>query len=134
MEEFLYQCPLGLVLHFYFVSSANKTGPIMVSMPFRANAPFLRDLTVLYALDDYVSMPFRANAPFLHTVLYAFGDYVVAVSMPFRANAPFLRRCTIPGCGSTFYVSMPFRANAPFLLHIIFSYVDSPFCINALSG
>ena len=39
----MYQCPLGLVLHFYFKES-NKRRAIaaMVSMPFRAKAPFLR--------------------------------------------------------------------------------------------
>ena len=63
----LYQCPFGLVLHFY------RKGLIMlnitverVSMPSRAGTPFLRLDEGYYRQDEVaVSMPSRAGTPFL---------------------------------------------------------------------
>ena len=39
----LYQCPFGLMLHFYSENGGYGYGSISVSMPFRAETPFLHD-------------------------------------------------------------------------------------------
>ena len=62
-----YQCPLGLMLHFYKNYEENRTKKNWVSMPFRAGAPFLRESYCNYcSYFFFVSMPSRAGAPFLH--------------------------------------------------------------------
>ena len=64
----MYQCPLGLVLHFYEI-----------------------DLTILSQINSQVSMPSRASAPFLHSERRSLKKQTACVSMPSRASAPFLR-------------------------------------------
>ena len=63
----MYQCPFGLRLHFYYTV---VTGMIhmsrLVSMPFRAETPFLlKKMLLRQQLQNLVSMPFRAETPFL---------------------------------------------------------------------
>ncbi len=141
MYRQLYQCPLGLVLHFYGWSSMEHRSLCRVSMPFRASTPFLPLQCIhitIYMIP--VSMPSRAEAPFLQVINVFVYDSGEIVSMPSRAKAPFLRKkhyvsrktwnryqCPF-GLKLHFYqyedlnetyvifiVSMPFRAEAPFL-------------------
>ena len=67
--QIVYQCPFGLVLHFYCFE--------MVCL--------MQDVNV-------VSMPFRAETPFLPEAAKVWKNYKALVSMPFRADAPFLRK------------------------------------------
>ena len=86
-----YQCPLGLVLHFYsigeFFGWLIKT---RYQCPLGLKLHFYLDEIIENTNRKYVSMPSRADAPFLHTVNS--WDYwkIYWVSMPFRAETPFL--------------------------------------------
>ena len=62
----LFECPLGLRLHFYGEKRyERKRRKNVVSMPSRAGAPFLQKFKEHYVSNCSVSMPFRAKAPFL---------------------------------------------------------------------
>ena len=66
MYRQLYQCPLGLELHFYGWSSMEHRSLCRVSMPSRAEAPFLQVINVfVYDSGEIVSIPSRASTPFL---------------------------------------------------------------------
>ena len=62
------QCPLGLIPHFYMVSTTDTKGSVChVSMPSRAYTSFLPDSEVIFVLFYFcVSMPSRAYTSFLH--------------------------------------------------------------------
>ena len=61
------QCPLGLIPHFYMVSTTDTKGSVChVSMPSRAYTSFLPDSEVIFVLFYFcVSMPSRAYTSFL---------------------------------------------------------------------
>ena len=89
----LYQCPFGLKLHFYYIDkNINIKEEIIVSMPSRAETPFLPVSKVIndITINPFVSMPFRAKAPFLLTTISDMYVSLNTVSMPSRACAPFL--------------------------------------------
>ena len=87
----LYQCPFGLVLHFYKVKCA------LLRMTFRYQCPFglvlhfyRKGLIMLNITVERVSMPSRAGTPFLRLDEGYYRQDEVAVSMPSRAGTPFL--------------------------------------------
>ena len=63
------QCPLGLIPHFYMVSTTDTKGSVChVSMPSRAYTSFLPDSEVIFVLFYFcVSMPSRAYTSFLRS-------------------------------------------------------------------
>ena len=113
----LYQCPLGLGLHFYVKHDYTGADDIeLYQCPFGLVLHFYEkkiwDVSVLWC----VSMPFRAKAPFLQEAKQAYIEEKTTVSMPFRAKAPFLQNDNCQTKVERQYnVSMPFRASAPFL-------------------
>ena len=125
-------------LHFYWeISRQLGIAQSIVSMPFRAEAPFLRRQHIVEEKFNIVSMPFRAETPFLHGEWKLSNGNWTKVSMPFRAETPFLQAMNsgkggrinaLSGWGSISTkteislfmvlkrdVSMPSRAGAPFL-------------------
>ncbi len=67
IREILYQCPFWLMLHFYvWRISKNMVRREVISMPSRADAPFLQEENGWTLVPPIlVSMPFRAGASFL---------------------------------------------------------------------
>ena len=92
----LYQCPFGLVLHFYKVKCA------LLRMTFRYQCPFglvlhfyRKGLIMLNITVERVSMPSRAGTPFLRLDEGYYRQDEVAVSMPSRAGTPFLQNAWV---------------------------------------
>ena len=91
---FRYQCPFGLVLHFY------RKGLIMlnitverVSMPSRAGTPFLQNAWVVEMIEDGRSINALSGWYSISTGKQIISQASVCqnVSMPSRAGTPFLR-------------------------------------------
>ena len=115
----LYQCPFGLGLHFYkkkesMEESATRSINALSGWGFIST----RRLRLMYDAIVIVSMPFRAKAPFLLDPTW---EESVAASAsyqcPFGLKLHFYRNKWLR-MDSSNYVSMPFRAVAPFLPHV----------------
>ena len=91
-----YQCPFGLVLHFYYQDFDRE---VLVVGCINALSGWDSISTRLSIWQEFkpkkVSMPFRANAPFLQGTISESGSGCYWVSMPFRADALFLRSIII---------------------------------------
>ena len=114
----MYQCPFGLRLHFYvFNENTVKISCLAVSMPFRADAPFLLYISQ-YGSVNYTS---RINALSGWGSISTTWEESVAASAskeayqcPFGLRLHFYSKINIrPERGQQ--VSMPSRAKAPFL-------------------
>ena len=96
LQLLMYQCPFGLVLHFYKVKCA------LLRMTFRYQCPFglvlhfyRKGLIMLNITVERVSMPSRAGTPFLRLDKGYYRQDEVAVSMPSRAGTPFLQNAWV---------------------------------------
>ena len=111
------QCPLGLIPHFYMVSTTDTKGSVChVSMPSRAYTSFLPDSEVIFVLFYFcVSMPSRAYTSFLLGVYRSqirtndcsvnalSGLYLISTVLKYHRSRPLG------------FVSMPSRAYTSFL-------------------
>ena len=110
------ECLTGLRLHFYIMTKITVTLISIVSMPFRAGAPFLHPSDIIS--DEQIMNMYQCP---LGLVLYFYGN-----SMEWFTLKYDLYQCPL-GLVLLFYkekiyvsinmgrVSMPFRASAPFL-------------------
>ena len=89
-----YQCPLGLMLHFYLVlRDSSDKDDFSVSMPSRADAPFLPQKNREEVIDRYCRINALSGWDSISTRLSIWQEFKPKkVSMPFRAGAPFLRQ------------------------------------------
>ena len=139
---FPYQCPLGLRLHFYLKRTEKKSEiNIAVSMPFRAETPFLQKETFLgghaneqgiNALSGWGSIStlyskyessetLMYQCPFgLRLYFYFYKPYEKnggngSYQCPFGLRLHFYWKVHWMDRNILVFVSMPFRAEAPFL-------------------
>ena len=146
--KYMYQCPFGLGLHFYVLTSEKLVCTVSYQCPFGLGLHFYfpQDLSIEVAVLKYqcpfglglhfylehrnqmlqqnpVSMPFRARAPFLPTSIS--NDIVhtmVRVSMPFRARTPFLRVGSVEDGIHAYKYQCPFGLG----LHFYTTQTDEP--------
>ena len=132
----MYQCPLGLIPHFYALDALDITEMgIVCQCPLGLIPHFYGDFTEMVHACNFVSMPSRAYTSFLPDIQFgfieAFRESVNALSGLYLISTREKEiKMKIYG-----EVSMPSRAYTSFLHGI--SYLVTPSggnCVNALSG
>ena len=112
----MFQCPLGLMTHFYSAGvHMFLRSNIVCQCPLGLMTHFYSDeFTLLYAIYGQCQCPLGLMTHFYDRVVKGL-DEELKVSMPSRADDSFLQKCIRWESSMDFTVSMPSRADDSFL-------------------